>query len=125
MVSPNQRRGGESLHLIGDYMIGADLLCIGGVSSKLMCPKDFAADNLAKTFVSYPTIEKVLSAKPQFGSTIEGDKGVTAMSLLFLHLHLHAVDGKKLPATHLAVHLWSSMLWVTSICKAGYLSIQR
>ena len=35
-----------------------------------------------------------------------------------IRLHLYAVNGRGVPATHRAVYMWCSMLWLTSISGA-------
>lgn len=79
-------------------------------------PKDFASDNLVKALVSFGTIKKMVTAKSDFGSTRDGDKAVLAITLFFMDLQLHSVNGKSTPPNHRVVYLWCSMLWLTSIC---------
>ena len=111
--------GGSECCTIGKFMIDADLLRLGGVSRDLWRPNDFAADLPVLELVSLSTITKIASASPEFGSTIDGDKSVLALTLFFMKLRLHAVNGKSVPARHRAVYLWCSMIWLTSICGAS------
>ena len=100
---------------IGNFMIDADLLRLGSVSMSLWRPEDFSSDVLVEALVKIDSIGKVISSKPAFGSTVEGDKSALAVTLLLMNLHLHAVDSKDCPANHKAIYLWASMIWFTSI----------
>ena len=65
------------------------------------------------------TIEKLKASSSPFGSTSRGDRGLLALTLFFMRVHLHAVNGKTVPATHRAVYLWCSMVFLTSISGAS------
>ena len=108
--------GGDEGGSIGKYMINPSLLQLGGVSDDLIRPKDFASDNLVKALVNFGTIKKMVTAKSDCGSTRDGDKAVLAITLFFMGLQLHSVNGKATPPNHRVVYLWCSMLWLTSIC---------
>ena len=114
--------GGDVCCTIGKYMIDCDLLRLGGVYNDLIRPKDFASNNLVKALVSCPTIEKLKGAYTEFGSTVEGDKGSLVVTLFFMHLQLHSVDGNSISSSHRVVYLWCSMLWLTSICGASIIT---
>ena len=47
--------------------------------------------------------------------TTEDDAGALACALLFMRLHLYAVNGRDVPAKHRALYLWMSMIFFTSI----------
>ena len=53
---------------------------------------------------SFETIQKLSQSSPEFGSNSEGDKGVLALTLFFVRLHLHAINGKSVPEKHRAVY---------------------
>ena len=88
------------------------------VSMDVWCPSDFASDLLVLRLCSHDTILKMSQAETNFGSTLAGDKGALGLTLFFMRLHLYAVNGKNVPATHRAVYMWCSMLWLTSISGA-------
>ena len=111
--------GGTVGRSIGRYVLDADLLRLAGVSMDLWRPNDFASDLLVLKLVSVKTIEKLEEIDDPFGSTSCGDKGVLSLTLFFIRLHLHAVNGLGVPARHRAVYLWCSMIWLTSISGAS------
>ena len=114
--------GGTLGCTIGRYMVDADLLRLAGVSMDLWRPNDFASDLLVLKLVSLKTIEKLDLAEEPFGSTSRGDKGVLSLTLFFIRLHLHAVNGLEVPARHRAVYLWCSMIWLTSLSGASVIT---
>eukprot|EP00957_Ditylum_brightwellii_P038035 2876821-Ditylum_brightwellii.AAC.1 len=67
---------------------------------ELIRPIDFASENLVLKLYSNDTLLKIFQATPQFGSTSNGDKAVLATTFFFLCLHLHAVNGKPIPAMY-------------------------
>ena len=82
---------------IGRYMVDAYLLHTAGVAMDEWRPDDFAADLPVLKLSSFETIQKLSQSSPEFGSTSEGDKVVLALTLFFVRLHLHAVNGKSVP----------------------------
>ena len=102
---------------IGGLMIDSYPLRLS-VSMDVWCPSDFASDLLVLRLCSHDTILKMSQAETNFGSTLAGDKGALGLTLFFMRLHLYAVNGKSVPATHRAVYMWCSMLWLTSISGA-------
>ena len=114
--------GGTVGNTIEMYVIDADLLRLAGVSINLWRPSDFSSDLLVLKLVSMDTIQRLNDASNPFGSTASGDKGVLALSLFFLRLRLHAVNGKSLPVRHRFVYLWCSMLYLTSIRGASIIT---
>ena len=105
---------GEQGCTIGNLMIDSCYLR-SFVSIDVWCPSDFASDLLVLRLCSHDTILKISQTETSFGCTIEGDKGVLGLTLFFMRLHLYAINGKNAPATHRAVYMWCSMLWLTSI----------
>jgi hypothetical protein len=115
--------GGTVGATVGKYMVDAFLLRIAGVAMDLWRPNDFAADLPVLKLASFATIQKLSqSNSPDFGSTSEGDKGVLALTLFFVRLHLHAVNGTSVPAKHRVIYLWCSMVWLTSISGASMIT---
>ena len=106
---------------IGKFMIDSFPLRTG-VSTDIWLPNDFASDRLVLQLVGYESITKLSEAPPAFGSTSNGDKGVLGLTLFFMRLHLYAVNGKGVDASHRAVYLWCSMLWLTSISGANIIT---
>lgn len=103
--------------IIGKLMIDSYTLR-AYVSMDIWCPSDFASDRLVLSLCSYETILKMSQTELSFGSTSTGDKGALGLTLFFMRLHLYAVNGRGVPATHRAVYMWCSMLWLTSISGA-------
>lgn len=92
---------------IGIYMVDAYLLHITGVAMDLWRRNDFVADLPVLKLASFATIQKLSQSNiPEFGSTSEGNKGVLALILFFICLHLHAVNGTSVPAKHRVIYLW-------------------
>ena len=114
--------GGTEGAIIGHFMVDSYLLRVAGVSNDLIRPNDFASDLLVTRLAAFDTIQKLSGVGHMFGSTSEGDKGVMALTLFFIRLHLHAVNGKTVPARHRVVYLWCSMLWFTSIGGASVIT---
>ena len=54
--------------------------------------------------------------------TSEGDKGVLALKVFFVHLHLHSINENSVLEKHRAVYLWCSMVWLTSISGASMIT---
>jgi hypothetical protein len=58
-------------------------------------------------------------------SNNEGDRvtfAILALTLFFVRLHLHAVNGTSVPAKHRVIYLWCSMVWLTSISGASMIT---
>ena len=108
--------GGSCLPTIGNLVVDADLLRQAEVSAELIRVKDFASDKKVETLVSYKML-KVLSSALSSGKAVGliEDAGALACTLMFMRLHLHAVNGKDVPANHRALFLWCSMIWITSV----------
>ena len=96
-----------------------NLLRIAGVSMELWRPSDFASDLLVLKLVSCKTIKKLDEAEDPLGSTARGYEGVLSLTLFFIRLHLHAINGPAVPARHRFVYLWCSLIWLTSISGAS------
>ena len=107
---------------IGRFVLDIGLLRLSQVPMDLIRPVDFASDRLVLQLYSNTTLQKICQATPQFGSTCKGDEAVLATTFFFLRLHLHAVNGKSVPAMHRAQYLWCSMLWLTSINGASIIT---
>ena len=114
--------GGTVCATIGIYMVDAYLLRTAGVAMDEWRPNDFAADLPVLKLASFATIQKLSQSSPEFGLTSEGDKGVFALTLFFVRLHLHAINGTSIPAKHRVVYLWCSMVWLTSISGASIIT---
>lgn len=115
--------GGSGMQgcVIGRFMIDSFVLR-SNVSFDIWRPNDFASDQLVLQLVSYKSIKSLSEVEPSFGSTSKGDKGVLGLTLFFMRLHLYAVNGKSVKASHRAVYLWCSMLWLTSISGASIIT---
>ena len=111
--------GGSVGCTIGKYVLDVGLLRMGGVSSDLIRPVDFANDNLVLRLFSDSSLRKINEADPKFGSTRDGDKAALSLTFFFLRVHLHAINDSSLPPMHRATYLWCSMLWLTSINGAS------
>ena len=107
---------------IGRYMIDAYLLRNTEVAMDEWRPNNFAADLPVLKLSYFETIHNLSQSSPEFGSTSEGDKGVLALTVFFVRIHLHAVNGKSIPEKHPAVYLWCSMVWLTSISGASMIT---
>ena len=107
---------------IGRYMVDAYLLCTAGVAMDEWRPNDFTADLPVLKLSSFETIQKLSQSSPEFGSNSEGDNGLLALTLFFVRLHLHAINGKSIPEKHCDVYLWCSMMWLTSISGASMIT---
>ena len=107
--------------VIGRYMIDSFVLR-ANVSSDIWRPNDFASDRLVLQLVSYETIKSLSKIEPLYESTSKGDTGVLGLTLFFMRLHLYAVNGKGMKASHRAVYLYCSMLWLTSISGASVIT---
>ncbi len=108
--------GGSSAPTIGKLVIDVDLLRQAEVSKELIRVKDWASDKKADRLFSYPTLKKVADALEKGKAAAHiADAGALACTFLFLKLHLHAVNGRHVPATHRALYLAMSMLWFTTI----------
>ena len=110
---------GETL---GRYMVCAYLLRTAGVAIDEWWPNDFAVDLPVLKLSSIETIQNLSQSIPEFGSTSEGDKGILALTLFFVRLHLHAVNRKSFPEKHHPVYLWCSMVWLKSISGASMIT---
>jgi len=92
------------------------------VSINIWLPGDFASYLLVLHLTFYSTIQRLSEADTSLSSTSTGDKGVMGLTLFFMRLQLYTVNGKSVQARHRAVHLWCSMLWLTSIYGASIIT---
>ena len=90
---------------IGRYVLDVGLLRLGLVSFNLIRPVDFASDHLVMELYSDWSLCKIANARPEFGSTKEGDKAVLSLTLFFLRLHLYVVNDLNVPSMHRAQYL--------------------
>eukprot|EP00957_Ditylum_brightwellii_P009279 701897-Ditylum_brightwellii.AAC.1 len=107
---------------IGKFMVDSGLFHLSDVSSSLWRPDDFSSDLLILKLFSFDTIKKVLSLSDPIGLTSSGDKVVLALTSLFIRIHLRAVNGKSVPASHHVVYLRCTMLYFTSIQGASIIT---
>jgi len=114
--------GGTEGNTVGKFMLDADHLRLSGVSTDLWRPKDFASDLLVLRLLSAKTIKALDESTDPLGSTSSGDKGLLSLTLFFMRLQLYAVNGKQVPATHRALYLWCSMIFLTSISGASVIT---
>ena len=87
-------------------MVDAYLLRTAGLAMDEWQPNNFVADLPVLKLSSFETIQKLSQSSPEFGLTSEGDKVVLALTLFFVCLHLHAVNGKSVSAKHRAIYVW-------------------
>ena len=105
----------SGLHL-GNLVVNSDAYRQSGLNSELWRFKDFTSDAKVMTGWSYPTLRMIADAI-QYGrceTTVEDD-GALECALLFMILHLYAVNGKYFPAKHRALYLWMSIIFFTSM----------
>ena len=107
--------GGSCIATVGKLVVDSDLLRQAGVSSELICPKDFASDLLVKKLTSYDTLQKLEALLASDAPNAYADAGALAATLFFMRLHLHAINGIDVPARQRAVYLWITMIWLTSL----------
>ena len=69
-------------------------------------PSDFAMDLLVTKLCSFVTIELLAAAEDLSGTRSAGDRGILALTLFFIRMHDHAVNGRDIPARHRAVYIW-------------------
>ena len=96
--------GGSSAPHLGNLMVDSDAYRQSGVNSELWRVKDFTSDAKVMAGCSYPTLKKIADAiKDGRCDTIEDDDGALACALLFMRLHLYAVNWRDVPAKHCAL----------------------
>ena len=100
--------GGSSLATVGNYVVDCELLQLSGVVKDLWRVHDFASDKLAATLFSYRSLKK-FAVGIEDGNAVGLTVDACALALS------HAVNGSHIPAKHLALYLYSSMLFFTSI----------
>ena len=101
---------------IGNLVVDTDILRQSVVSADLIKIKDFASYKLVEDICSYKTL-KMLSDGVNNGAT-EGlveDAGALSCTIFFMKLHLYSVNGLIVPAKHIAIYLWTSMILFTTL----------
>ena len=107
--------GGSSALQLGNIVVDSDEYRQPGVNSELWRVKELASDVKVMAGCSYPTM-KIIADAIEYGryeTTVE-DAGALACALLFMRLHLYAVNRKDVPAKHCKLYLWMSMIFFTS-----------
>jgi hypothetical protein len=108
--------GGSGVPIVGKYVADVDLIRQAGVPEDLFIVKDFASDKKVEELFSYGTMKKIEDAM------IDGraiglieDYGALAVTMLFLRIHLHAMNARLLVSQCRAMYLWMSMILFTSL----------
>jgi hypothetical protein len=107
--------GGSSLASIGYFAFDSFLLKLAGVAKELIRIENFASDALPMQLASISTIRNVI----EFGALDIGNTTVTVVSLAFMKLQSHAVNGRKATWRDRAMYSWATMLWITSFHTPG------
>ena len=83
----------SALHIV-NLVVNSDAYRQSGVNSALWRVKDFVSGAKVMAGCSYPTLKMIAGAiqDGRYDTTIE-DAGALACSLLFMRLHLYAVNG--------------------------------
>ena len=107
--------GGSNICFVGKVPIDADLLRLAKVTQELWRVLDFASDLVVLKLSSYHTTESInkLSINNASYSTLE--TSLLILTLYFIHLRLHAVNGSFIFSKNRVRYLWSSTLWLISI----------
>ena len=110
---------------VGKYVVDVYYLRVAGVALELWRPNDFASDLPVARLTSSDVIQKLADGPLLNGRTSQGDKGVVALTLLFVRIGLLAINGRTVPARKRAVYLWTSMIFliITAIVIAAIASI--
>ena len=112
--------GGETVgRTIGLYVVDPHHLQAEGVLRDLWRPGDFAMDLLVTRLCSFATVQLLASSEDLSGPRSVRDRGILALTLFFIRVHDHAVNGREVPARHRAVYIWCSMVFLTSIKGAS------
>ena len=87
-----------------------------GVALELIRIKDFASDKLVDELCSHKVLKKVVDALDE-GKALGSVKDTATLlcTLLFMKIHLVAVNRRNIPAKHRALYLWTSMIWLTTL----------
>ena len=108
--------GGQQLVSIGKWVCDSDLLRQSGVPKELIRIKDFASDKLVDELCSHKILKQVIDALDEGkASGLSQDGAAILCSLLFMKMHLLAVNARNIPAKHRALYLWTSMVWFTTL----------
>ncbi len=107
--------GGSSPASIGGHVFDPALLRIAKVSQKVWRVEDFASDAVLLKLASADTIKKLtdLSTQDNLNCDVE-NHAVTVLSLVFLRLHVYAVNARSLSWRERALYTWLTMIWFTS-----------
>ena len=108
--------GGSCAPTIGACTVDIDLIRVSSISMDLYRPTDFASDLLVLKLISLDGISKllILSELPDtdFGAR---DIGLVSLTILFMRLHLYAINCDSISSFHQAVYLCMSMIWLTTL----------
>ncbi len=87
-----------------------------GIPEDLFIVKDFASDKKVKDLFLYGTMKKIEDAMID-GRAIRliKDYGALAVTMLFLRLHLHAMNARLEVSQCRAMYIWMSMILFTSL----------
>ena len=103
--------GGDESVLLGISMLDTYIFCLAKIAMGIFRPNDFASDRLLLELVLFESIHKI---EMVYDAPYE-DKAIIAIALFFVRLSLYAVNGKKVPARHRALYVWSAALLLTSL----------
>ncbi len=108
--------GGSGVPLVGKYVVNVDLIRQMDIPEDLFIVKDFASDKKVEELFVYGTMKKIEDAM------IDGraiglieDYGALAVTMLFLRLHLHAMNARLEVSQCQAMYLWMSTILFTSL----------
>jgi hypothetical protein len=108
--------GGSGVPLVGKYVANVDLIWQAGVPEDLFIVKDFASDKKFEELFLDGTMKKIEDAM------IDGraiglieDYEALAVTMLFLRLHLHAMNARLEVSQCQALYLWMLMILFTSL----------
>ena len=86
-------------------MVDSDAYRQYGVNSELWRFKCFTSDAKVMAGCSYPTLKMATDAIQYRRCDTVEDFGALSCDLLFMRLHLYAVNGKDVPEKHRALYL--------------------
>ena len=96
---------------IGTLFIDTDILRHAKTPTPNFRVVDFASDKRSETLLSYETLKMVVDTLQEGQATDHvQDSGALACVFSFMRLHLHAVNGRFVPAKHRALFVWMSMI---------------
>ena len=85
--------GGYCVNVVVKYVLGTYIIRLEVISLELWHPSEFTSDLLVLNLVSFKSLENIMvSSDEEETGFLEGDYALVIVKLVFMNLHLHAIN---------------------------------